>query len=47
MSAIVVVGSTLLDATVKPPFAVAAAVVTFCIAGPLVAWIVKRLNSPR
>jgi hypothetical protein len=45
MSAIVVVGSTLLDATVKLPFAVAAAVVTFCIAGPLIAWIVKRLRS--
>jgi len=45
MSAIVVVGSTLLDATVEPPFPVAAAVVTFCIAGPLVAWIVKRLRS--
>jgi hypothetical protein len=47
MSAIVVTGSTLLDAIVKPPFTLAAAVVTVCvwIAAPLAAWIMKRLSS--
>lgn len=45
MSAIVVVGSTVLDAIVKPPFLLSAAVVTFCIGGALVAWIVQRLRS--
>jgi hypothetical protein len=42
MSAIVVAVSSVLDALWKPPFILSATVVTFCIGGALVAWIVQR-----
>lgn len=38
--------TALVDHLVKPPFVVAAAVVAFCVGGPLVAWIVSQMKTP-